>query len=447
MLERLRKLLTITGAIILAVLTITSCTTNWSQFRGPEQNMLVQAKNLPAEWGEETNIRWTADIEADSWSSPVVWGNKVFVASAVPVKVAAAPKRRQGPATEEEEDESYLNDIYRWQLSCIDLDTGEESWKRVAYEGNPRIKKHRAHNYAGETPVTDGERIYVYFGMTGIYCYDLDGNLLWEKDPGVYETLYGWGTGASPVLHEGTLFLQVDNEENSFLLALNAATGDEIWTVDRDEKTNYSTPLIWKNTVRTELVTGGKRARSYDPVTGTILWELKVEGCYNIPSPVADKDFLYLGNTAFRDTPGSFQCIRAGASGDITPAEGEATSSGVVWTIADAPTANPSPLLYQGLIYLVSGRGGQITCIEASAGEQVYQEKIEKVGACWSSPWAFEDKIFFTDEKGVTRVFRAGEEFELLHENSLDGKFWSSVAVAGDAFLFKGVDKLYCIGY
>lgn len=444
MLKKLHKLPISTGLIIMTALTISSCTTNWPQFRGTDQNMVVKGKNLPEHWNDSTNIRWIANIEANSWSSPVVWGNKVFIASAVPVKVAAAPDPQQG---DQGEDLSYLNDIYRWQLSCVDLESGEELWKQVAFEGNPRIKKHRAHNYAGETPVTDGKHIYVYFGMTGVYCFDLDGNLVWEEDPGAYETLNGWGTGSSPVLHQGKLFIQVDNEENSFLVALNAASGEEIWTVTRDEKTNYSTPLIWKNAVGTELVTGGSKFRSYDPETGEILWELKVGGHYNIPSPVADRDFLYLGNKAYRDTPGSLQCIRAGASGDITPAEGETTSSGVVWTITDAPTGSPSPLLHKGLIYQISDRGGQVNCLDASTGEEIYEEKIDGVGACWASPWIFEDKVYFTDEKGVTQVFRAGKDFELLHENSLDGKFWSSVAVAGDVYLLKGLEKLYCIGY
>jgi len=440
-----RKLPIRTGLIIMSALVISSCTTNWPQFRGADQNMEVKSKNLPEQWNDSTNIRWTTDIEADSWSSPVVWGKKVFIASAVPLKVATAPDRRQSPPGDQGEDLSYLDDVYRWQLSCMDLETGVELWKQVAYEGNPRIKKHRAHNYSGETPVCDGKHIYMYFGMTGVYCFDLDGNLVWEKDPGAHKTLAGWGTGSSPVLHEGMLYLQVDNEENSFLLALNAATGEEIWKIDREEKTNYSTPYLWVNSVQTELVVGGKKARSYDPATGELLWELKIGGHYNIPSPVSDGDLLYLGNTAFRNTPGSFQCIRAGASGDITPAQGESSSSGVVWSNSDAPLSNPSPLIHKGLIYLISSGGGKINCIDAATGEGLYEEKINGVGMCWASPWAYEDKIYFTDERGVTRVFRAGKEFELLHENSLEGKFWSSVAVAGDAYLFNGLEKLYCI--
>ena len=194
--------------------------------------------------------------------------------------------------------------MYRWELSCVDLETGNELWKKVVHEGSPRTKKHANTNYAGETPVTDGERIYVYFGMTGLFCFDMDGTLVWEKDLGAYETQNGWGTGSSPVLHEGVLYVQVDNEEYSFLVALDSESGEEIWKVDREEKTSYSTPYIWKNSVRNELVTGGIRARSYDPASGELFWELQMDGRYNIPGPVSDKDLLYMGNSGFRDIPG-----------------------------------------------------------------------------------------------------------------------------------------------
>ncbi len=429
-----------------SMLLIPACTSNWPQFRGPEQNMIANAKSLPDKWGEETNIRWTTAINGDSWTSPVVWGNKVFVASAAPVKVSPPQERQPGDQQPQEEDKSYLQDIYRWELSCFDLNSGKELWNQVAREGNPRTKKHRAHNYAGETPVTDGKRLYVYFGMTGVYCYDLNGALLWEKDLGAYASLNGWGTGSSPVVYRDKLYIQVDNEENSFLVALDTGTGDEVWRAERDEKTNYSTPYIWKNSLRTELIAGGQTALSYDPETGEVLWKLHVKGYYNIPSPVGDREHLYLGNTAWRDTPGTMFCVKAGGEGDITPEEGETTGEWVIWSNPDAPTANPSLLYTGGLLYQVSSRGGTITCFDAATGEQVYSEKIEGVGACWASPWIWEGKVCFTDEKGVTRVFKAGRTFELLHENTLDDKFWASVAITKDAYVMKGVEKLYCIG-
>ncbi len=405
--------------------------------------MIVEGENLPIEWGEDLNLAWTYEVEGDGWASPIVWGDRVFIASVVPVKIN---KPGEGEEAEGEGNQDlYLKDQYRWEISCVDLASGNELWKQVAYEGSPRTNKHARTNYASETPVTDGKRVYVYFGMTGLFCYDMEGALVWKKDLGAYNTLNGWGTGSSPLLYNGMLYVQVDNEENSFLVALNPETGDEIWKVDREEKTSYSTPYIWKNNIRTELITGANTARSYDPATGEMFWELRINGRYNIPGPVSDKDFLYLGNPGRQDIPGNFFSVIAGAEGDITPDSGQHTSEGVAWSYPNAPLGNPSPLLYNGLLYLLSSRGGELTCLDAKSGEIIYQEKLENVAACWASPWVNKDKIFFFDEKGITRVIKAGRKFELLQENTLNDRFWASVAVAGDAYLFRGDKKLYCI--
>jgi outer membrane protein assembly factor BamB len=430
--------------IILSIIVMNACNTlsdsgNWPQFRGPDVNMIAIGENLPVEWGDNLNVAWTYNVEGEGWASPVVWGNRVMVST-----VVAELINKPGEGEEENED-LFRSDEYRWLLSCVDLDSGQEIWKKEVHRGNPRTDKHRNTSYASETPVTDGERIFLYLGMHGLYCFDMEGELLWEKDLGAYETLNGWGTGSSPLLYNGMLYVQVDNEEYSFLVALDPESGDETWKTDRDETTSYSTPYIWENKVRTELVTGGYAARSYDPATGELLWELQMEGRYNIPGPVATKDLLYIGNPGRREIPGSFFAVKAGAEGDITPDSLSLSSEGLAWFNLDAPTGNPSPLLYEGLVYLLSSRGGDLTCLDSETGELVYQEKVEGVGACWASPWAHGDKIFFTDEKGVTKVIKAGKEFEFLHENSLDDRFWASMATTGEAYLFKGDNKLFCI--
>lgn len=437
----------VSGVILMAILSViilNACSNlsgsdNWYQFRGPDANMIATGKNLPAEWGDELNLAWTYELEGEGWASPVVWENQVFVVTVVAEKIN---KPGEG---EEENRELFKSDMYRWELRCVDLETGEEIWKKVVRQGNPRIRKHRNTNYASETPLTDGERIYLYIGMIGLYCFDMDGELLWEKDLGAYETMNDWGTGASPVLYKGMLYVQVDNEEQSFLVSLNAETGEEIWKVNRDEETSYSTPFIWKNRERTELVTGGLKARSYDPETGELLWELRMKGRRSTPGPVATRDLLFMGNIEHRTRPGSFFAIKSGALGDITPDTISQSSDGLAWFNYDIATGNPSPLLYKGLLYLLSTRGGELSCLDPETGEFIYQEKLDGVGACWASPWANEDKIFFTDEKGVTKVIRAGRDFEYLHENKLDDRFWASMATTGDAYLFKGDKKLYCI--
>ena len=453
--------------------------------------MLPAAKNLPEEWSTDKNIKWTYNLDGTGWSSPIIWGNKVFIASTFPEKVNPVPERgpmpgqppqggqgggpqpgqmppqgqqgpqpgqmppqgQQGPQPGQNPpqgprpvviDTSYMNEIYKWQITCVDLNTGEELWKQVAFHGSPKAGKNPNSTYACETPVVDGKRIYAYFGMNGLFCYDMEGKLLWQKDMGAYYTQNGWGTGSSPVLFKDILYIQFDNEKNSFIVALDAETGDEKWKTLREEKTTYSTPYIWKNNVRTELVTCGKTARSYDPETGNLLWELKAGGEQVIPSPVGDQEHLYFGNAGGREVSGSLFAVKAGAEGNITPAEGEKISSGVEWTLPDAGIGNPSPLLYNDLIYLIGSRG-EINVIDATSGEKVYNKRINGIGACWASPWAYNDKIWFLDENGVTRAFKAGREFELLPENKLEGKFWSSVAISGDAYIFRGVEKLYCV--
>jgi len=453
-------------AVFTCLLLFTSCSKkqNWPQFRGPEANMLSEAKDLPEEWDTVKNIAWTYKLDGAGWSSPIVWGDKIFITSSFPEKVAPVPERgpmpappppqRSGaaqpapqapPPPQEDVDTAFMQDVYRLEVRCIDLNTGEELWKQVAFKGNPRVKKHPMNNYATETPSTDGERVYAYFGNTGLFCYDMDGGLLWKTDLGAYKVLNGWGTGSGPIVYNGTVFIQNDNEENSFIAAFDARTGMEKWRVQRDEKTNYSTPYIWKNSLRNELVAGGKTIRSYDPQTGKEIWSLKAGGEMVIPSAVGDENMLYIGNTGGQNAKGNYYAIKAGAKGDITPAEGETTSSGVAWTFADAGLGNSSPLLYSGLIYIISSRGGEIKCLTAAGGTLVYKERVSGIGAVWATQWFYNGKIWFFDEKGVTKSFTAGTEFKLVDDNRLNDKFWSTVAITGKGYVFKGVEALYCV--
>ena len=474
-------------AAIAVTLVVTSCSKqgNWPQFRGPDGNMALASANLPEKWSNDTNVIWTAALDGAGYSSPVVWGNKIFITSAFPEKVNPAPERppmpagppaqggqgQQGgqgaqpgapqpgqgpqpgrqpgqsqagpqpgqPPQPEVRDTSFEKEIYRWEVKCFDMKTGKELWKQVAYNGAPKTGKNPNSTYACETPVTDGKRIFAYFGMHGLYCYDMEGKLLWQKDLGVNYTQRGWGTGSSPVLYNNVLYIQSDNEDNSSIIALDVVSGNEKWRVKRDEKTTYSTPYIWKNKIRTEIVTCGKTARSYDPETGKLLWELKAGGEQAIPSPVGNEDILYLGNPGGRETKAKLFAVKAGLDGDIT-------TTGVVWVSEESGLGNPSPLLYKGRLYVIGGRG-EIAVLDAATGALKYQKRINGIGAVWASPWANNDRIYFLDEKGTTRSFKAGDSFELTAENKLEGsKFWSSVAVAGNAYIFKGGEKLYLIG-
>jgi outer membrane protein assembly factor BamB len=433
-----KKILVITAVFI--VLTSFK-TENWPQFRGPESNQLTTEKTLPLEWSDEKNLLWKIELPGRGWSCPIVWGNKVFVTNAVLEDPSILPPAEAGRRLENPD-----SAVYNFDVICLDIDSGKEIWKKTAYKGLPRYKTHRDNNYAPETMVTDGQHVYAYFGMTGVYCFDMDGKLIWEKDLGNYPMQSNWGTSTSPLLYNGVLYMQIDNEEKSFLAALDSKTGTEKWRVARDEKSNWGTPIIWKNSIRAELVTSGLKTRSYSPENGQLLWEIDMGGGRNITSPTADGDMIFVGNEKRSNGGGALFGIKAGASGDISLKEGESSNNWVVWSIPESGIAMASPLVYEGLLYMVDRNRGQILCIEAATGNVVYPgTKITGAKAFWASPWAFDGKIYCLEEKGTTHVIQAGREFKELGKNKLDDIFWSSTAIAKGSYIFRGEKGIYCV--
>jgi len=415
---------------------------NWPQFRGPDSNFLPSEAGLPHEWGPGKNVRWVSQVPGAGWASPVVWEDRIFIATSVMQQegndTEPPPNYNSGRIGKES--------VLRWELHCLDRNTGRLLWKRVAVEGNPRVRTHPSNTYASETPVTDGKRIYVYFGMMGLFCYDFDGTLVWKKDFGGYRMDGDWGTGSSPILYGSNLYLQIDSEEDSFLVAIDTETGAERWRVERDERSSWSTPMIWRNKVRIELVTNANTVRSYDPASGELLWTLEYEGGRASASPTGDQDVLYVGNEARRDGGGQLFAVKAGASGDITPAPGESTSEGVLWSRPEGGPQFASPLLYEGYLYILERRRGAVSCYDAKTGEPAYfLERLPGARAFWASPWAYDGKIFCPDDTGTTHILKPGPEFEVLATNSLDDKFWASPAFSQGAIILRGVDSIYCI--
>ena len=427
----------------------------WPQFRGPGGTGLSGEKQLPAEWGADKNLAWKVAAPGRGWSCPVVWGDKVFLTAA---SSAADKKGRPGgkqpgggrPGGFGRPGGGKAPDVmYRFEVVCLDRASGKVLWKETALERKPTVPTHGSNTYASETPVTDGERVYAYFGMHGLFCYDLAGKLLWKKDLGSFPMQMGWGTSSSPVLDGNRLFLQIDNEQKSFLVALDKKTGDELWRVSRSERSTWGTPLVWKNKVRTELVTpGAQKVRSYDPADGKLLWELSLGGGRSSASPVADAERLYVGNGGGGrgTTGGPLYAVKAGASGDITPARGVSTSSGIAWSQPKAGPQMASPLVYRGYLYVLDQNGGGVSCYDAKTGKPAYQrERISGARAFWASPWAYDGKIFCLDDAGTTHVLKAGPEFEVLARNKLDEQFWSSPAVSGGALILRGTGHIFCI--
>lgn len=489
------------GLMLLA--RVSQAAESWPQFRGPQSNGLPAQAGLPTEWSNDQNVYWKIDLPGVAWSQPIVWDDRIYVTTAEtenqqkpnpgaggmgrgrrdegPGPGEGPPRRRRegagpgpdgppgdGPADDrprrprgERPDgegppggrrEGFggghpPEDLYRWKVLCLDRNTGQVVWEQLAHEGKPTIATHRTNTYASETPITDGERLYCYFGMTGLYCYDLDGKLLWSKQLGSFPMMMGWGTGSSPALDGERLFLQCDNDEASFLVALDKRTGAEQWRIDRDEKSNWSTPYIWTNKLRKELVTaGGHAMRSYDPETGKLLWELSGVRGRCSATPVGTDELLLLGVGGGMGGPGPLVAIKAGASGDITPAAGESSSAGVAWITERAGPQIASPLVYENCVYVPEQRGGILGCYDLATGKEHYRQRVEGAKGFTSSPWAYDGKVFVLDEDGQTFVLKPGPEHEVLYTNKLDDMFWSSVAVAGDRLLLRGVESLYCIG-
>jgi outer membrane protein assembly factor BamB len=477
----LRRLI-IPLTLIVPFFSLASSASDWPQFRGPDSTGISSDKKLPTEWGADKNIAWSRSIPGTGWSSPIVWGDKVFVTSAETdnqKKPSAGGfgggggkgKGDGGGGGKGKGDggggggfgkAGPPNAVYRWQILCLNRDTGEVLWKKLAVEKKPSIPTQSANTYASETPVTDGERVYAYFGMTGLFCYDFKGELVWKKDLGSYPMMLGFGTGSSPVLDGDRLFVQCDNEEKSFLAAFNKKTGDELWRVSRNDKSSWSTPIVWKNKQRTELVCCGKSAmRSYDPATGKVYWEIKMAnggggggkggpggggGSPLSASPAASDELLFIGSGGSAGSSGPLFAVKAGANGDITLKDGATSNEGIAWSAAHSGPAMASPLVYEGRLYILEQRGGGLSCYDAKTGKTIYsKERISGARGFTSSPWACDGRIFCLDDSGQTYIVQAGDEFKVLGKNSLNEMFWASPAISDGTLFLRGVDHLYCI--
>jgi outer membrane protein assembly factor BamB len=340
--------------------------------------------------------------------------------------------------------------VYRWEIYCLNAADGKVLWKQLAHEGKPPIPKQPSNTYASETPVTDGERVYAYFGMVGVFCYDFAGQLLWSKDLGSYPMMMGWGTGSSPALDGDRLFVQCDNEKDSFLVALDKKTGQELWRVGRDEKSSWCTPFIWRNKQRTELVAAGpRRVRSYDPATGRLLWQL--EGMTRMTgstvasaTPVADEDRVYVSTGSSFGTNPLF-AVRAGASGDLTLPEGTTASADVAWSLTRGGPSMASPLLYGGYLYTLDDNSGLLSCYEATTGKPAYRERLLGARGFSASPWVHADKVFCLDREGRTFVIQAGPTFRMIGKNDLGEMCWATPALANGSLFLRSSDHLYSI--
>jgi len=413
---------------------------NWPQFRGTSAG-ISDEKGLPAKWDTKTNVAWATEIPGRGWSSPIVWGEKILVTAVINEGTAEDAKKglyfggeRMKPA----------DSVHRWMVYCLDLKSGKIIWEREAAKEKPLFPVHIKNTYASATPVTDGERIYAYFGNQGVFCFDLEGYPKWHKRFEPLPMRMNWGPAASPALHKDRLFIVNDNEKDSYLICLNAKTGDELWKVKREERSNWSTPFVWENENRTELVTTGSgKVRSYD-LNGKLLWELQGMSANNIPTPCTRHGLLYVASGYILDKKNKpIYAIRPGASGDITLKEGETSNEFIAWSNRQIGPYNTSPLVYGDYLYVVYDLG-TLSCFEAKTGKLMY-EKERLSGSFTVSPWAYDGKIYCLNEDGDTFVIQAGPEFKLLGKNKLDEMCMSCPAIVGKSLLVRTLTKLYRI--
>ena len=459
---------------------------NWPSWRGPLANGVAPAGNPPTEWSESKNIQWKVAIPGRGSASPVVWGDRVFILTAIETdrtadqpdataaREAGVPTIRQAAYAEQSAPHVQLavdsqpllaqrgerqgregrggggdgggnrwgivqpTNFHQFVVMCIDRNSGKTLWQKMASEVIPHEGHHPTGSFAPASPVTDGKHLYVSFGSRGIHCYDFDGNRIWQKDLGKMETNHSFGEGSSPALHEDTLVVNWDHEGQSFVTALDTRTGDEKWRKDRDEGTTWATPLIVPYDGGMQVVTSGdNRIRAYDLESGDLVWECGGLGSNAIPSPVAIDDMV-ICMTGFREYAAF--AIPVNSKGDITEADKTR------WQLDDGTPYISSPLLYDGLLYITKSRNAILTSVNARTGETVLrQQRLPDMDTLYAAPVAAAGQIYFTSREGVTVVIKHGPTLDILATNQLDDTFDATPAIVGNQIFLRGEKNLYCI--
>jgi outer membrane protein assembly factor BamB len=422
---------------------------SWPQFRGPDASGRGDGANLPDAWSvaDGKNIAWKTPIPGLAHSSPIVWGDRVFVTTAISSRKDASFKPGlygEGTASEDVT-------LHKWNVMALDRRTGKVLWERTAYEGTPKEKRHIKATYANATPATDGKHVVAFFGSQGLYAYDVEGKLLWKRDlgridAGAYDSPdYEWGTASSPVLYKDLVIVQADQQKGSFVTALRLKDGSTAWTANRDELPSWATPTVYTAGAQPELVTNApKFIRGYDPATGKELWRLGRSSNITAPTPIFDKDLIVVMSGRRPNAP--IFVVRAGAHGDITLPE-KATSGGpVVWTREGAGSYMPTPVIHDGRLYVLKNQG-ILTCWDLRTGDKLYEERIPGVTSGFSaSPVVADGKLYLSSEDGDVHVIRAGPKFEVVSTNAMGQPLMATPAIAGGLLIIRGERDLFAVG-
>lgn len=413
---------------------------NWPEWRGPETTGYAPTGNPPIEWSETINVRWKIEIPGKGHATPIVWDNKVFILTAVPTTKQASSEAsseasgdRRGPPS------NAASNIHEFLVLAIDRINGKLLWKTKVCEEQPDDATHNLGTWASNSPVTDGEHLYAYFGSRGLYCLDLNGNILWSRDFGQMVKKMSFGEGSSPVLYGDKIVVLWDHEGPSYLYILDKRTGKDILKIPRDEATSWSTPVIARVDGIDQVITSATgKMRSYDLATGEIIWEGMGMTANVIPMPVVDGNVAYI-MSGFRGN--ALKAI------DLKRAKGNITGTdAILWEYNQDTPYTPSPLLFDEKLYFLRSNNGQITCLNTVDGSVNYSlEKLESTGTVFASPVGALDRLYVSSESGITYVIKAGAQFEIISKNILEDGNFASFAISGDDLFIRGFQYLYCI--
>ena len=442
--------------------------TIWPQFRGPSGRAVSTIDTLPTKWSTTTNVAWKADVPGRAWSSPIVWGDQVIVTTAISPGAFKQPSpgiygndyvaelQAAGASQEEIMAKLRARDIespaesgdLEFKVYSFDVATGKVKWEQLAHKGPPVGGRHRKNTYASETPATDGERIYALFGNIGLFCYSMDGKLLWTHKIDPQPRYLDFGTAASPVVHDGRVYILDDNQKSSYLAALDAKTGEVAWKTPRKLEgrmpSGWSSPYVWVNPQRTEIIAIGTGVTISYGTDGKELWRLKGATQAN-PTPTEGEGMLFVGTGSQGESNRPLFAIKPGASGDISLKPGETSNAFVAWYQPRAAAYTSSPLVFGGRVYTVNDTG-ILQVFEAKTGKELYKARVGGVGNTFSaSPWAYGGKVFFLSEEGDTFAINPGDKYDEIAKNSLGEMAFASPAVTRDGLFIRTQTRLYKI--
>jgi len=421
---------------------------NWPQFRGPGATGVTEGAAKPVKFDGSTsqNVVWKTEIPGLSHASPIVWGNKVFVVTAVSSEKDETRYGLYGDVAPVKNDPKHS-----WKIYALDKQKGTILWERVAYEGLPKVKRHPKSTHAASTPVTDGKYLIVNFGSEGLYAYDLDGKLLWKQDLGVldagwfYDPDYQWEYGSSPIIYKDFVIVQADIQKNSFIAAYDIKTGKLAWKTAREEIPSWGTPTVYEGAQRSELITNGTKAiRGYDPATGKELWRLTPNSEITTPTPFVAHDLIFVTSGYSPVQP--IYAIKLGASGDISLKDGKESNDFIAWSKQRGGPYMPTPLVYGDLLYTCSN-GGILTAYNAKTGDRIYQERLGGTGGAFTaSPVASDGKLYLSSEDGDIFVVKAGPKYELLSKNPVGEVMMATPAISDGLLIVRGLNHLFAFG-